>query len=301
MDNWIRRGTLPMTRNGATCPLCSRAERSAFKEIDGFTYYECSDCDFIFIDADVMARIDAGEQLRTYDTQYWESELSAARERAWGPALARVAEVILYCRIPIKRFIDIGTGPGYILDSLSWALPSSRSLFYGIELFPPDPRHRTTHPNYKTGSLASFVRPFQCGSCIEVVEHLTPKMLSRMAQELGRVSSRGACYIFNTGLTTYVKREDEAYVDPLRRGHISIWSYSALRIIFEPYGFKVYSIPGKTWAVIVEYKPKNSANVSSVVDRIWTPCSENRKILEDSQTGTLMYILGIDTARAYLV
>jgi hypothetical protein len=292
-------GTISMSRGDATCPVCGRGERPAFRQIDNFMYYECNACDFIFIAGGVMARIDAGEQIRSYEKAYWESELGTARERAWGPALARVAEAILYCRVPIKRFIDIGTGPGYILDSLSWVLPSSSALFHGVELFPPALQYRTRHPNYKVGSLASFSQPFQCGSCIEVVEHLTPKMLSGMAADLARVSAEGACYIINTGLTDYVRNEDIDYVDPLRRGHISIWSASALRIIFEPHGFAVYPIPGKSWAVLVEYKHKPRAQERNITDRIWTPCQENRQILEDPQTGTLMYILGIDTARAY--
>jgi hypothetical protein len=248
-----------------------------------------------------MKEIDDGRQICPYDAHYWEAELAAARARAFGSALARVAEAVLYCRIPIERFIDIGTGPGYLLDSLSWVMPSSRALFHGVELFPPEPAWRTRHENYTIGSLASFSRPFQCGTCIEVVEHLTPRMLSSMARELAQVSAPGACYIFNTGLTDYVRLEDAGYVDPLRRGHISIWSATALGTVFAPHSFRVHPIPGKSWAVLVEYKYDSAPGSCAITDRIWTPCPENRKLLDDPETGSLMYVLGIDTARAYLV
>ena len=166
-----------MNESRATCPLCQGKARPEFRRVENFRYFHCQDCDFIFIDGDVMREIDEGRQICAYNEQYWNSELSAARERAFGPALARVAEVVLYCQIPIKRFIDIGTG--YLLDSLSWVLPSSRALFHGVELFPPELTLRTRHENYIVGSLASYSRPFQCGSCIEVAEHLTPQDVVR--------------------------------------------------------------------------------------------------------------------------
>ena len=125
-------------------------------------------------------------------------------------------------------------------------------------------------------------------------------MLSGMAADLAQVSAPSACYIFNTGLTDYVRREDIGYLDPLCRGHISIWSVTALGAVFAPHGFRVHPIPGKSWAVLVEYGGESSPGGRAITDRIWTPCPENRKILDDPETGSLMYILGIDTARAYL-
>jgi hypothetical protein len=283
------------------CPLCKAADQSLHKTVADVAYYECAVCDFIYVDPAVCARIDRGTPLVSYDRGYWQQELSAARERSRGSSLARAAEVILYCRIPIARFIDIGTGPGYLLDALSWILPESREKFYGVELFPPEPAERSTHPNYVVGTLGAAGLTFQSGCCIEVIEHLTPRMMRAFALELANCSDPGACYIFNTGLTDYVKHEDPNYIDPHRRGHISIWSVTAARRIFKAPKFKVHALPGKTWAFLVEVEQETGSNGGAINDRIWTPCEANARMLKDEQTGSLMYVLGIDTARAYLL
>ncbi len=282
------------------CPLCAAQDSPPYKTIEGFAYYECHNCDFIFIDPRFYARIDKGIAIVEYDPNYWSFEVADARVRSWGVALARVAEIILYCRIPIERFVDIGSGPGYLLDALSWAMPTSASKFYAVELFPPPIEQRTAHPNYIVGSIAAARQTFQAGCCIEVIEHLTPKMMRKFAAELYAASSPGACYIFNTGLTEFVRKEDPSYVDPTRRGHVSIWSVEAARRIFEEPKFRVHPIPGKTWAFAVEVQPRPPAPAGPLTNRIWSPCPENLAMLNDPKTGAVMYILGIDTARAYI-
>jgi hypothetical protein len=281
----------------ATCPLCGGTERPVFSTVAGYRYHACEDCDFLFIAPDLLARIDAGLRLRSYDSAYWAAELPAARERSWGPALARVAEVLLYCRVPVARFIDIGTGPGYLLDALAHFLPRSRAIFHGVELFPPAPEARTSHPNYLAGRLAAAPGPFQAGSCIEVIEHLTPRMVAALARELAGIAAPGACFIFNTGLTDYVRREDAGYLDPVERGHITVWSVPAARRVFGPLGFEVHAIPGKTWAFVAEYR--RPAPAGSLTDRIWTALPENLGILRDEQAGSVLHILGLETSRAY--
>ncbi len=288
-----------MSNRRSSCPLCAAEDRPIYRVVDGRAYYECAECDFLFMDDAVYSAVDAGHAIVKYDDGYWSAELAAARERSRGAALARVAEALLYCRVPVERFVDIGSGPGYLLDALARALPCSKLKFHGVERFPPAPEQRTTHPNYVIGPLSAAGQFFQCGCCIEVIEHLTPNMMRSLAAELAAVSSPGACYIFNTGLTDYVREEDPGYLDPAGRGHISIWSVSAARRIFTAPAFRVHAIPGKTWAFLVEFDPRSPVADECVTDRIWSACEENLRMLKDPQTGSIMYILGIDTARAY--
>lgn len=284
---------------GPKCPLCSSRSR-VFRPVDGVTYFECADCEFIFADPKLLDKADSGEALREYDSSYWEKELASARDRSFGPALARVAETILYARRPIENFIDICSGPGYLLDALQLYLPNSAERFFGVELYPPAPEFRSKHPNYKVGGLDSLDSTFQAGVCIEVLEHLTPNMATKLASDLARVSDPEAFYLFNTGLVSYVKNEDPAYLDPYGRGHITCWSVSAARRIFEPVGFSVMPVPGKTWAFGVEFVNPSASQSANLTDRIWTALPENKSLLTDPLTGSLMYILGIDTARAYI-
>src|SRR4030095_9011064 len=112
------------------CPVCDSLDLRLFKEVGKFTYYECHFCDVIFIAPDILDEVDAGRGLVSYNGDYWKEELYAARERSWGPALARVAEVFLYARLRIEKFIDIGSGPGYLLDALQYQLASASHIFY---------------------------------------------------------------------------------------------------------------------------------------------------------------------------
>lgn len=282
----------------ATCPLCdgSCAERATIRDIP---YFECGSCDFIFADPGLLARVDAGESLRKYDADYWQEEISAARERSFGSSLARVAEAILYCRIPVQRFIDIGAGPGHLLDALRLQLPAHADRFFAVEKFPPAPDLCTDHGNYMRMDLADVVLRFECGVCIEVIEHLTPTMLSGLARSLDRISVPGSLFLFNTGLTDYVRNEDPGYLDFHVRGHITCWSVTAARKVFEPAGFEVHPLRGKTWAFVVEKPLEGAAGSAPLEDRIWTPPAENVALLRDPDMGDVMYLLGRESARAY--
>lgn len=284
--------------NKEICPLCeSRA--SSYSVVQGVPYSECRKCDFIFADAGLLARVDAGEPLRRYDGEYWNNELASAKSRSFGSSLARTAEVLLYCRIPVQKFIDIGTGPGYLLDALSTYLPSHRAKFYGVEKFPPAEEERTKHDNYLCSDLADVGEVFECGICIEVIEHLTPAMATNLAKAMSKASVSGSLFLFNTGLTDYVRNEDPGYLDPYGRGHITSWSVTSARRIFEPQGFAVHALPGKTWAFLVERVPYPGENKGAIRDRIWTALDQNKALLTDPVMGNVMYILGLESARAY--
>src|SRR5688572_17647569 len=219
----------PSTR----CPVCTE-NAHPFREVGGFGYHECESCEVIFVSPEVLARIDAGESLVDYGASYWKDELVAARQRSWGPALARVAEVFLYGRTPIRKFIDIGSGPGYLLDAIQYQLPSSSDIFFANELFPPEAQYCTTNKNYLRGRLVDFDFSFDAGCCIEVIEHLTPGMLRALFADLAARSHANSIYIFNTGLTSYIKKEDIGYLDPVVRGHIMGWSIKALQTLAHP-------------------------------------------------------------------
>ena len=281
-----------------TCPLCQSSARD-YTIVQEVSYFECAGCDFIFADPELLRRVDDGEPLRRYDKEYWDSELASAKDRSFGSSLARVAEVLLYCRIPVEKFIDIGTGPGFLLDALAKYLPSHRNVFYGVEKYPPDPSERTAHENYLCSDLAEIGETFECGVCVEVIEHLTPIMADRLAAAMKRTSVAGSVYLFNTGLTEYVRREDPGYLDPYGRGHITSWSITSARKIFSRHGFEVHAIPGKTWAFLVELPPVPGGSGGNVRDRIWSALEHNKRILADPEMGNVMYFLGLESARAY--
>jgi hypothetical protein len=280
------------------CPVCDNEDIVLFKQVNEYTYFECNNCSLIFISPDILERMDQGESIFKYNSGYWKDELFAARERSWGSSLARIAELFLYARIPVKKFIDIGSGPGFLLDALSYQLPSANNVFYANELFPPASNECTSNKNYHRGNFVELGFEFEAGCCVEVIEHISPLMLKTMMSQLAEKSKPNSIYIFNTGLVEFVKNEDPTYLDPLVRGHIVSWSIPALQTLLEPLGFQILSIPGKSWAFIAEYKPDH-VFTNPLNERIWYALPENIEILKDKKTGDLMYILGLETARAY--
>lgn len=281
----------------STCPVCDRKGNKHHAVVDGLDYFECEQCECLFLQADLIAEMDAGKSIRKYDDKYWTRELKSSKHRSYGSSLARVAEVIYYARTPVKNFIDIGTGAGYLLDALTYHLPSRTSMFYGVEMYPPD-QVQSSHPNYLKGRISALGQKFQAGSCIEVAEHLTPAMLRAVAQELVAVSDPGAAYIFNTGLPHFVKWKKPDYLDPYKRGHIMSYSIKAAKRIFEPHGFKVFPINGKDWAFVTEYQSKAPAN-EDITRRVWSALPENLALLNDPKSGMVMQILGMESIRAY--
>lgn len=275
------------------CPVCESGESEFFASIDGYDYLQCGACRSLHIACNVLDDIDRGSAPRLYDEDYWREELRSARERASGVSLVRAGEAILYCRRPVTRFLDVGTGPGYLLDELAKQFPTRQDVFHGVELFPPE--EHSSHPNYMRGDVGMLDMTFDAGVCIEVIEHLTPRMLAELARGLARVSTTGTLWLFNTGMPDYVINEDRGYLDPLRRGHVVSYSLPGLAHIFEPHGLRVQALPGKSFAFIAEFQPDTVIN--DFERRIYHPLAENTSLLQESG---LLHQAAFESARAYL-
>lgn len=275
------------------CPVCEAGHSVFYANIDGYDYFRCGKCGSLHIDRATIARIDDGESTRVYNESYWNKELESARERSAGESLVRVGEAILYARRPIRRFLDVGTGPGYLLDTLAVQFPSRRDMFHGIELFPP--QEHSSHPNYLIGGLEELQGYFDGGVCIEVVEHLTPKMLMKLAAGLALVSAPKSLWLFNTGMPEMVLGSDPDYLDPLRRGHIVSYGLPGVAYIFEPFGFRVRQVPGKEHAWFAEFGCE--AEEPSFEHRIFHPLAENRALLQEC---ALVYQAAFESGRASL-
>ncbi|MHB1897471.1 MAG: methyltransferase domain-containing protein [Metallibacterium sp.] len=280
------------------CPICAKRS-SLFAQRDGVDYFECSDCGSLSADADFLQDVEHGK-VKNYGDEYWHAELIAARERSFGSSIARLAELFYYARIPITRFIDIGSGPGYLLDSLSTLLPELHDMFYAVELSPPVIAYRTKHENFVVGSLGDVQQRFSIGTCIEVIEHLTPAILDKLAAQMAQRSVAGAVYYIGSGQPEYVKNEDPQYLDPLGRGHVVSYSVKALRHIFEPYGFTVIPMFGRAWSVLIEYKSTSPVrNAEDLQSRIWSPVKTNISLLKSCAFGDLLATVGLESARCY--
>jgi SAM-dependent methyltransferase len=281
------------------CPVCRNPKSMPFRHIETVDYFKCLFCGSLFADPAFLAKAARGEA-QTYRKDYWEAEQSAAMERCFGSSPIRMAETLLYCRRPVRRFLDIGPGSGRLLDSLGLLLPSAKDVFYGVDAFPPAPPNRTTNPNFTEGSVGDMTGPFDAGICVEVIEHLVPDTLRLIVRQLAAVSAPGALYFFNSGQPEFVEQEEPSYLDPFVRGHVVSYSLAGARAIFEPLGFNIIRLPGRQWAFLAEFGPVVPVSHDDLYTRLWTALPENLALLKTDPFGNLLYTAGLEAARCYL-
>ena len=274
------------------CPVCREGESLLYTCVDGHDYFACPACGSLHINPQVLEMLDAGGSLvGDYSEEYWEQERVGAMERANGLSLCRAGEAILYCRRPVRRFLDVGAGPGFLVRELQRLLDPDARVFHGVEKYPPP--YAATCPNLVRGDIRDIDGRFDAGVCIEVVEHLTPKMLEGLVQGLAGVSEVGSLWLFNTGMPDYVRNEDPAYLDPVNRGHIISYSLQGIAPYFERHGFSVRALPGRTFGFFVEYQPLESPDYEQ---RFCAPLAENRDLL---LRHGLLFHAAFETGRSY--
>jgi hypothetical protein len=120
-------------------------------EVDGVPYLRCDGCGSILAEQAFLDRTIAGEA-RQYDDELLARPSSQRPEqRGHGASLIRLAEVFLYARRPIRRFLDVSCGAGTLLDAAAELLPEIADTFWGIEPFPPPPEFRARHRELPDG------------------------------------------------------------------------------------------------------------------------------------------------------
>jgi hypothetical protein len=282
------------------CLVCQSKDVKPHSIHDQIQYCKCVDCGSISVDRDALSG--RPELKRIYNDDYWRAELTAARSRSYGSSINRVAELFLYARIPIRNFLDIGSGPGYLLDSMATLLPNFSQYFWGVELFPPPKIFQSQHQNYIIGQISDLRVPISAGVCIEVIEHLYPDVLEQMLQQLAAISEPQAIFFFNSGQPEFVDKEDPNYLDPFGRGHVISYSIKGLRPIFIRHGFTIFRLPGRSWGFLAEYQSQETIEPTSEVllSRLWTAHSENKKTLQGNLYGSMINAIGIESAVCYL-
>jgi hypothetical protein len=280
------------------CPICG-APGGFLRDVDDVAFFRCSGCASLYADPDFLEAVDNGAAAN-YGDAYWAEEIASARERSYGGSIARVAETLRMSRIPVRRFLDIGSGPGFLLDALAALLPGMAEMFHGIELLPPPLAERSTHPNYRIGSIGDLDGMFDAGICVEVIEHLTPKILGVLAGELASRSNPGALFFFNSAQPSFVESTDPGYLDPKRRGHIVSWSIAGVRRIFAPAGFNVIALPGRDWAFLAEFGPPRTLSADDLLMWLWHPVPDNLAAMRRDPFGPLFETIGLESARCYL-
>ena len=228
---------------GINCPICG--SRSAYELTkDGCDYFQCRACDFLF------HRDPELKQVRDYDQAYWESERSEALRREREDSFIRALELIFLSAIEVKNILDFGCGAGVTVSMLRDQL--------GLNAVGVDPYGEFEESSFlHRCSLKELHRKYPQGYfdaiySIEVFEHLeSPK--ETMAELSYLLKPRGKLLI-NTGTREFLGKydPDNSYIDPLGRGHISIYSLKSLCSLGRFFGLNAQFLGDRKYMVLLE-------------------------------------------------
>jgi SAM-dependent methyltransferase len=225
------------------CPICKAASAYELTK-DGCAYFECSACDFLF------HRPTGIENLRNYDRSYWESERTEALRREREDGFMRAVELLYLSAIPVENILDFGCGFGVTVTQLREELKVNA---VGVDPFGEFEEsaflHRMTLRELRAKYPQGF---FDAIYSIEVFEHLeSPK---EMLTELFYFLKPGGKLLINTGTREFLAKYDPAanYIDPLGRGHISIYSLKSFSALGSPLGFTARFLGERTYMVLLE-------------------------------------------------
>jgi SAM-dependent methyltransferase len=228
------------------CPICESSSALALTK-DGRPYFQCSSCDFLFHRG---AKEDPGKSaLGFYDQSYWEMERNEARRRESEDSFIRALELLYLSGIKVKHVLDFGCGLGITVQMLREKLGLNA---VGVDLSADFGETKYLH-RCEVGALRNLYPPdyFDAIYSIEVFEHLEdPKQVISV---LGTLLKPGGRILINTGTREYLIKHDPelTYIDPLRRGHISIYSLRSLSHLASMIGHRAEFMGARTYAVIM--------------------------------------------------
>ena len=250
------------------CPIC--AGRSAYELTkDGCAFFKCGACDFLF------HRATENQKVRDYDRQYWEGERSEALRREHEDSFLRALELLYLSTIPVENILDFGCGAGATVSLLRDELGLNA---VGVDPFGEFEESAFLHLNPLEELRAKYPRGyFDAIYAIEVFEHLAFPRES-MA-ELCYLLKPGGKLLINTGTQEFLSSYDPegTYIDPLVRGHISIYALKSFTALGQVVGRTARFLGDRTYMVLLESpgltqsnpRPENLATLARLGD--WVP------------------------------
>ena len=237
------------------CPVCDGETTHSLTK-DGCRYLQCQNCEFLFHRAELGAKPDLN--LPSYDHAYWEMEHSEAHRRELEDSFIRALELIYLSTVKVEHILDFGCGLGGTIKLLRTKLD--------LDAVGVDPFGQFQETPYLRKASLKDLRDrypaayFDAIYSIEVFEHLiNPR---ETLSELIYFLKPGGKILINTGTQEFLARHDpdKNYIDPLRRGHISIYSLKSFTLLAQGFGFTAAFLAGRTYMVILQAPSHSSAD-----------------------------------------
>jgi SAM-dependent methyltransferase len=228
------------------CTICHGLSGVALTK-DGCDYYKCSQCDFLFHPP--VTALGTSAAMSSYDNQYWEAESAEAVRREREDCFIRALELLYLSTIGVRRVLDFGCGLGITVQMLRDQL---RINAVGV-----DPYGRFRQSNYlhkvPLTELRNIYGPesFDAIYSVEVFEHLTDP--DAAVAELSSLLKPGGALLINTGTQEFLESYDPArnYIDPLERGHVSIYSLKTFCCLARRHGLDANFIAARSYVVLM--------------------------------------------------
>lgn len=228
------------------CPICQSNAAPALTK-DGCSYFQCGQCEFLFHRAE---HNQATSQARNfYDQNYWEMERAEAMRREKEDSFIRALELLYLSTIKVETMLDFGCGLGITVQLLRSKLGLDA---VGVDLSGEFAETAYLH-RCDLETLTGKYPPghFNAIYSIEVFEHLPDP--GRMLSMLGSLLKPEGKILINTGTREFLAKYDPElwYIDPLRRGHISLYSLKSLARLASSIGRDAEFLGDRKYEVIL--------------------------------------------------
>ena len=229
------------------CPVCNSSSDLELTK-DGFDYFRCSRCEFLFHRSEPKKEIPASSSF--YNSKYWAMERQEALRREREDCFDRALELLYLSTIPVRNILDFGCGLGLTVKLLRESL--------GLNAIGVDPTGEFEPSEYlhKSG-VEELQQKYPAGYfdaiySIEVFEHLEDPR--RILTVLNSLLKPGGKILINTGTQEYIKKYDpeSSYIDPAVRGHISIYSLKTLSVLGGFLGLKASFLADRKYVALLE-------------------------------------------------
>ena len=214
---------------------------------DGCPYLKCRRCGFLFYRHD-PDRAEAPSPAR-YGHEYWESERAEALRRENVDGFIRAIELIYLSAIRVENILDFGCGLGVTVRLLRDRLGVNA---VGVDVTGEFDETDFLHRCDLKELMSKYPRAyFDAIFSIEVFEHLENP--GDVLKSLDALLKPGGKILINTGTQEFLRISDPklAYVDPIGRGHISIYSFESFVTLGAAVGRRASFLGERKYEVIL--------------------------------------------------
>lgn len=270
------------------CPTCGTENSKIEIEKNGFTYFECSNCNMLYMSPrpseKILSEFYPNSRLyEVFNTYIFPTSSETRKEKLFKPRVQKVLELSKKYKIVTDSILEIGSGFGFFLEELVnqkifnrvVGTEASNSLFETAKSKEYDVYNGILE-NLKIDEKFNFVASF------EVIEHVfNPVNFLKKVHAL--LDNNGVILLSfpnYDGFDIGILREKSSAID---HEHLNYFNEKSISLLLENTGYKVLEIytPGLLDSDIVKLAIEKNDISNSFLRKLL--CSDDLKIIEKFQ------------------